>query len=298
MQPRHWLAFGLLALIWGTTWLGIKFVVREMPPLTTAGVRFAVAAVLLAAFARWQGRSLSWSQFRRQERRLLLLLSVIMIGLPYGLVFYAEQHISSALTAILFSSHAVFVLLFDSLRSRRNLFRGGRLAGLLLAAGGITLIFLPRLSGSAAELSGVAAVLGLALSSGLAAVLAKYGAQDIDPVVGVTWQMAGGALWLLAVGSVLERPGWESYSPQAWGALLYLIVFGSCVTFVLYYTLLKRMAPVQLSTLTFIEPMIAVAAGWLVLGERLGGYSLLGAVIVLAGVVLVHREESTPFAGG
>ena len=68
MQPRHWLAFGLLALIWGTTWLGIKFVVQEMPPLTTAGVRFAVAAVLLAVFARWQGRSLSWSQFCRQEQ--------------------------------------------------------------------------------------------------------------------------------------------------------------------------------------------------------------------------------------
>src|SRR3989337_483730 len=117
MRPRHWLAFAALASIWGTTWLTIKFVVREMPPVSAAGARFALAALLLAAFAHWRGRSLSWSRWRPAERRLVLALSLLMFAVPYGLVFYGELTVSSALAAILFSSHSAFTLVFDSVRA-------------------------------------------------------------------------------------------------------------------------------------------------------------------------------------
>lgn len=298
MRPRDRFAFCVVALIWGTTWLAIRVVVREMPPLTTAAARFAIASLLLVGVARWRKTSLAWRRFEPAERRLLLVLSVVMFAIPYGLVFYAEQYVSSALTAILFSSHLAFVVLFESLWVRRNLFHGFRLWGLVLALGGVVVIFLPRLQASSSELRGVLAVLGVAVFSGWAVVLAKYKAHGIDPVAGTTWQMAGGALWLLAVGWTLERPGWTVYSAEAYGALAYLIVCGSCVTFVLYYSLLKRMEPVQISTLVVIEPIIAVLAGRLVLGETLGRTSILGAVLVLLGVYLLHREEpAMPSAG-
>ena len=298
MRARHLAAFASLAGIWGTTWLTIKFVVREMPPITAAGLRFALAALLLAGFARWRGRSLSWQGWQPAERRLLLLLSVLMIALPYGLVFYSELWISSALAAILFSSHPAFVLLFDSVRSRRNLLTGVRLGGLLLAFSGILVIFWPRLSGPRTELKGIVAILGAAAASALATVLAKHGAHRIDPLAGTTWQMGVAAVWLLLAGWGLERPVLGGYSPMALGALLYLTVFGSCITFVLYYGLLKHVAPVELSTLSFVIPIIATVMGWLVLNEKLGAHSLAGAAVTLMGVALLHWREPEHLAAG
>lgn len=298
MRLRRWVAFAVLAAIWGTTWLAIKFVVREMPPLSAAGTRFALAALVLAGFARWHGRSLSWRRWQLAERRLVFLLSFLMIALPYGLVFYGELTVSSALAAILFSSHSAFVLLFDSVRCRRNLLTGLRLVGLLLAFSGILVIFWPKLSGPPAELKGVAALVVAAGSSALATVLAKYGAHHIDPVAGTTWQMGGAAVWLLLASWGFERSAPGGYSPLALAALLYLVVFGSCITFVLYYDLLKHMAPVQLSTLSFIIPVIATLMGWLVLNERLAPHSLTGAAAVVLGVALLHRREPEPLPAG
>ncbi len=298
MRARHLLAFALLALIWGTTWLAIKFVVREMPPLTSAGVRFALAALLLAAFARGRGRALGWRRLPPAHRRVLLALSLLMFGVPYALIFYGEQFIPSALTAILFSSAPVFTLLFESLRGQRNLVQGTRLGGLVLAFGGVLAIFLPRLSGPPAELLGALAIVAAAGVSSWGLVLAKHKAHHIDTLVGTTWQMTFGALWLLLAGLLVERPSWASYSAPAMLGLLYLAVLGSCVTFVLFYGLLKQMAAVQLSSLAFITPVVAVFVGWLVLDEVLGASTLPGAVVVLVGVALLHRPLPEPVAAG
>jgi len=296
MQARHWAGFFAVAFIWGTTWLAIRFVVLEMPPLSAAGVRFAAAAVLLSLATRATGRSLSLARLSRQHRRLLLWLTFLMMALPYGLIFYGEQTVPSALAAILFSVHPVFVLLFDSLRQRRNLFTGPRLAGLLFAFAGICIIFLPRLTGPSGELLGALAIVVAALTGALGTVMAKHEAHELDPWVGTTWQMAGGAACLLLVGWTLERPTVAGYTPAAWTALAYLTVFGSCVTFVLYYSLLKRMTPIELSTLSFIIPLIATFVGWLVLDERLGASTFVGAAVALAGVALLHRRPPTPVA--
>lgn len=298
MQTRHLVAFSVLAFIWGTTWLAIKFVVHELPPITAAGMRFALAALLLGGFARWRGRRLGWRSLRPSERWLLLALSLLMFAIPYALVFYGEQFITSALTAILFSSAPAFTLLFDSLRARRHLLSSTRVAGLVLAFAGILAIFGPRLGGPVEELRGALAIVAAAAVSSLALVLAKHGAQDIDPMVGTTWQMGAGAVWLLAAGFAVERPALGSYSPVALLALLYLAVFGSCVTFVLFYGLLKHMAAVQLSSLAFITPVVAVFVGWLVLEEVLGASTLPGAVVVLLGVALLHRPVPEPVPAG
>jgi drug/metabolite transporter (DMT)-like permease len=298
MRTRSLLAFALLAFIWGTTWLAIKFVVREMPPLTAAALRFAVAAVLLAAFAGWRGSSLGWRRLPRAERRLLLTLSLLMFAVPYALIFYGEQYITSALTAILFASAPAFTLLYDSLRVGRNLVTRERLVGLGLAFAGILIIFGPRLSGPPTELLGALAIVAAAATSSIAVVLAKHGGHGIDTLVGTTWQMGLGACWLLLAALALERPAVKNYSAAAVLGLAYLALLGSCVTFVIFYGLLKQMAPVQLSSLAFITPVVAVFVGWLVLDEVLGATTLVGAVVVLAGVALLHRPVSEPVAAG
>ena len=300
MHARHWAGFFAIALIWGTTWLAVRVVVLEMPPLSAAGLRFVVAAALLGVATRASGRSLSLARLSPDHRRVLAWLSFLVIGIPYALVFYGEQTVSSALAAILFSVHPVFVLLFDSLRQRRNLFRGPTFTGLVLAFAGICIIFVPRLTGPMGELLSALAIVAAALSAGIGAVTAKYGAHELDPWVGVTWQMGGAGVALLALGIFFERPVVTGYPANAWLALAYLTVFGSCVAFVLYYSLLKHMKPIELATLSFVIPIIATVFGWLVLDERLGGYSLIGAAVALTGVALIHRRpavEPEPLTG-
>ena len=294
MHARHWVGFFAVAFIWGTTWLAIRFVVREMPPFSAAGLRFVAAGLLLGAVTLATGRSLALRRLAPAHRRLLLWLSFLMIGIPYGLVFYGELTVPSALAAILFSIHPAFVLLFDSLRQRRNLFAGPKLVGLVLAFAGICIIFVPRLGGPSGELVGALAIVGASFTAAIGAVKAKHEAHELDPWIGATWQMAAAGLWLLAVGMAWERPAVAGYTSGAWLALAYLTVFGSCVTFVLYYSLLKRMTPIELSTLSFVIPIIATFVGWRVLDERLGASTFAGAAVALTGVALLHRRPATP----
>ncbi len=294
MSGKNLVAFCALAVIWGITWLGVKVVVSEMPPITTAGIRFIFAVLLLVAYARLRGQSLALAQLTRSERGVVFALSLVMVALPYALIFYAEQFISSALTAVLFACHPAIVLLFDSLYAHRNLFAPLKLVGLIASFLGLWIIFAPRLAAPQTELRGAIAILAAALLSSFAVVLAKYGAQKIDPVVNTTWQMAAGAVWLLLAGIFLEQPAWGSYSFAAWLALAYLTVLGSSVAFVLYYTLLQRITPVQVASLSYITPLVAVLAGWLVLGEVLSARTLLGAATVLTGVALIHCRGEAP----
>jgi drug/metabolite transporter (DMT)-like permease len=297
MQQRHWIGFAFLAIVWGTTWLAVRVVVTEAPPFLSAGVRFVLAALLLGAVVKWRGLPLGWSRYAPAERRLMLQLSVWMIVIPYAFVFWAEQFITAGLAGVLFSTHSVFVVLFESLRQRRNVLTGKVLAGVLLAFGGVVVIFWPRL-GIPEEWLGALAMLGAAASSSLATITAKYKAKRLDPMVMVTWQMGIGAVPLLLLGLWFESGSTTTGSLKAWLSLGYLIVFGSCVAFVLYYWLLKKLTTVQISTMAYVTPIVAVTSGWLLLGETMGWFTLAGAAMALTGVYLLHSKEPEPASAG
>lgn len=296
MRGHPLVLFCLLSLIWGTTWLGIKLVVREMPAISAAAVRFLVATLLLAAYAHYGGHRLT--ALKPREWRLLAQLSLTMIGIPYALVFYGEKFISSALTAILFASHPALVLLIDSAYVRRNLFTPARVAGLAASFLGLWMIFAPKLAGPSEEVRGMVAILVAALFSAWAVVVAKNKMGGIDPVVATSWQFAGGAVFLALVGAGLERPVLGSYSATAWLGLAYLTVAGSCFGFVLYFRMLKDTTALQASSLSFLTPVVAVFVGWLVLDEVLAPRTLLGAATVLTGLVLLHRPLQAPAPAG
>lgn len=286
-DARSLLAFSLLCGIWGTTWLAIKVVVREMPPFASLTLRFLLAAIALAIYAKLRGIPF---ELTRAQRRTVACLAVLMMAIPYALVFWGEQHTTSAMTAILFASHPVFILLFSTLVAGRSLFTPRRIASLMLAGAGLAIIFGRTALVGTNEMKGQLAILGAAIVSAAATVFAKHAAHGIHPVTGTTLQIGGAVVLLIPLTFWTEGLPRVAYSVQSWSALVYLALVGSCLAFVLYYWLLKRIAPIQISMIALITPVVASFAGWLVLGERLGWRTMVGAALVLGGVFLVLSE--------
>lgn len=284
---RDQAAYFLLCAIWGTTWLAIRVVVRDFPPLLAAAGRIVVAAALLLSLARMRGNRSSPASF---DWRAVIVLSVLMIGLPYGLIFWGEQYVSSGVTAILFAAFPVLVLAFSSLLARKNLFTAARLASLAFCIAGIAFIFSDRLQGSTGRWQGQLAIVAATASSAAAVVFAKRRAHNFDVIGDTGMQLAGGGILLLLAGITFERnAGWD-FSWTALAALLYLAVAGSCVSFVLYYHLLKRLSVLKMSMISLITPLVAVFVGWLFLDEDISRRTAMGAALVLGGVVTILRE--------
>lgn len=286
-----WIA---LCLIWGSTWLAIKVGLRDLPPFWFCSIRFVIASAVLLAIC--VGRF----EFPKKlsDYAFLAFTGLLIFGINYGIVFWSEQYISSGLAAILQATTPTFGLLFAHFMLPAEPMRWERIAGALLAAGGVGLICAKLLDfqGLHAFWGGVAIFLS-AIVIAFTNVFIKASRRQFAPSVMASMQMlfALGPLLLVAFlseGSPL-RLRWTALTV---GCLLYLALVGSVAAFLLYYWLLKRVPVTNLLTITLVTPPLAVALGWLVAGEKLSRWSLLGAAFVLAGVAVILRRRETPAA--
>src|SRR5947209_2245579 len=142
LTRKHYLVYGMICLIWGSTWGAIRLVVRDVPPLRAAAIRFFLAAIILLAIALTRANSL---RITAKELRSLIILGIAMMGVPYGLLFWAEYRISSSMTAVLFSTCPLFVALFTPVMTRSRVPRRAVFA-MLLALGGMPTLFYTELS--------------------------------------------------------------------------------------------------------------------------------------------------------
>jgi drug/metabolite transporter (DMT)-like permease len=284
----HILGYVALCLIWGSTWLAIRIVVSDVPPLLAAAVRFLVAAVLLLGLALLQKRS--WPKGEVQWTAILVL-SVTIMALPYGLLFWAEQYVASSMTAVLFSAMPLMVALFTPLMTHRTVPRGAVLA-MVVAFGGLLILLRTQLSASRrALLGGVAVLVAMTLSS-WSVVYAKKRLREIDSVVATGLQLLFASLALFWGSWVLEARRHAVWTRSAIAATAFLIIFGSCAAFVIYYWLLKKMQPYQLSTTSLVVPVIAVLEGALFWREPVPVIMVIVIAIVLASVGAVLRAEA------
>lgn len=283
--------FGYIALcmIWGSTWLAIRVVVRDVPPLEAAALRFLAAGLLLLALAVAQKRR--WPATREQWNALAVL-SLSIMAVPYGLLFWAEQYVTSSMTAVLFSAMPLLVALFTPLVMHRTVPRRAVFA-MLVAFGGLLMLFYSGLSvGTRSLLGGVAVLLSVLLSA-WSVVYAKQRLHHIDAVVSTALQLLFGSVALFWATWALERNQYGVWTRAAVGAMAFLVVFGSCAAFVIYYWLLKKMQPYQLSTISLITPAVAVLEGALLLHEAVPLLMVLAIAVVLGSVatVLFSRPE-------
>jgi drug/metabolite transporter (DMT)-like permease len=280
-----------LCLIWGSTWLAIRVVVRDVPPLEAAALRFVVAGVLLLGMAlaqkrRWPADSDQWTA--------LLVLSVTIMAVPYGLLFWAEQHVTSSMSAVLYSAMPLSVSLVTPLMMRRKVPRRAVFA-MVIAFGGLLVIFYDDLSKTRQALIGGLAVLAAMLLSSWSVVYAKQRLRNVDSVIATGLQLFLGSLALLWGTWALEAHRHAVWTRTAVFALAYLTIFGSAAAFVIYYWLLKTLQPYQLSSISLIIPLIALIAG-LLDGEPVSWMMVVAIIAVLGSVrsVLVAEKETEP----
>lgn len=288
--PAAWLT---LCVVWSSTWLAIKIGLRDLPPISFAGIRFLIAIVVLVAISA--GRVRLWPS-RRSDYTLLAVTGVLMFSLNYGLLFWGELHVSSGLAAVLQASIPIFGMVFAHLMLPAEPLRLQKLGGALLALGGVVLIFARLLgfNGLMAFWGGLGIVVGAA-SAAFSNVVLKARALQLAPAMIAAWQMIFGTVPLLGVGLAVEgNPLRFHWSAMSIFCLLYLAVIGSALTFLLLYWLLPRMTVTNLQTIALITPPGAVILGWLLGGETFRAWSLVGAGLVLAGVWIIFRKIESP----
>ena len=276
----------VLGVIWGATWLFIKVGLEDLPPVSFAGIRFALAAVPLwvwVVIRRPQGLKYG------RDWAFTAVSGLLSFSVSYGLVFWGEQHVSSGLTAILFTSYCLFGLLFAHLLVPGEPLVRRKLAGVLLGICGIVAIFMDQIGwrGGMAMWGSLAIVLAAAVSA-ISTVMVKRMAGHLDPVVVTAWQMTFGAVPLVALGLLVDgNPLAFKWSAGAALSLAYLAFVGSSLAFVLWYWLLKRVEVTKAQTMPLLNTLVAVLLGWVVLGEGLGLREAAGGAAILVGTALV-----------
>jgi len=284
--PAAWLT---LCIVWSSTWLVIKIGLRDLPPISYAGIRFVVAVIVLLAVSVGRVRLLPQ---RRSDYALLAFTGVLMFAVNYGLLFWGELHVSSGLAAVLQATIPIFGMVFAHLMLPDEPMRLQKLAGSLLALGGVAIICARLLdfNGLMAFWGGLGIVFGAA-GAAFSNVLLKARVLQVAPAMIAAWQMIFGTAPLLVTGFIVEgnplRFHWTTLSIFC---LLYLAVIGSALAFLLLYWLLPRMTVTNLQTISLITPPGAVALGWAVGGEKFSLWSLVGACFVLAGVWMIFRR--------
>ena len=285
-------AFVALCLIWSSTWLAIKLGLRDLPPVSFVAIRFIIAVVVLLAISVGRVPLLPKG---RGDFKLLAWTGVLMFCINYALLFWAELYVSSGLSAVLQATIPIFGMVFAHFILPNEPLRGPRIAGALVALGGVAVICsrLLDFGGLLAFWGGVAVVFGAA-SAAYSNVVLKARAIRLAPAMIAAWQMIFGLVPLIVAGFILEgNPLRFHWTGRALFCLFYLAIPGSAIAFLLLYWLMPRMSVTNLQTISFITPPGAVLFGWLLGGESFSLWSLMGGALVLIGVWLIFRQAKT-----
>lgn len=273
--------FATICLIWGSTWLAIKFGLVGVPPFLGAGLRFLLSALIVGAMLLWRRKSL---HLTRNDRICVLSLGVPVFWVNYGAVYWAEQYISSGLAAVLFSTMPLMTALLGRWQGIERL-SARKVAGILIGVAGTVLLFWPDERLGMQQVLGMGATLVAALCASANLVTMKRFGKDSDRDVLNFLGMGLGAALLLLTSAVVE-PWTVEWTRSNVLAMLYLAVFGSVIAFSAYYALIKLIDATVVSLSTLIIPVIALVLGRVFLGETAGPTAAVGIATILVGVAV------------
>jgi len=282
-------AFAAIYVVWGSTYLAIRFAIETLPGFTMAAARFLPAGLVFLAWALLRGAE---RPTLRQFRSAAIIGTLLLAG-GNGAVVWSEQRLASGLVALLVATEPVWVAILFWLGSRRGKGWGKTAAGIALGFAGAALLVAPSgLNGGSIHLpSALVVVLG-SLSWAAGSLYARQADLPKSLPLSVAMQMLTGGTVLAVMGLVSgewSRLSLETASLRSVVALGYLLVFGTFVAFSAYSWLVRTTAPTLVATYAFVNPLVAVFLGWLLASEPVGPRTLAAAVLVVSSVALVSR---------
>ena len=297
-QKDRWtliLAFGLVYLFWGSTYLGIAIAVEQIPPALMCATRFLIAGIVMLAYCGISGRRILYS-----PRQLWHMAAVGILLLMGGnlTLSYAERIVPSGLSALLIAVTPLWFLVLDARLIGHHQISNRGMTGLALGVVGMVVLLWPKLTATGSighrELWFSLSLLAGSFSWALGSVLSKvWQSSEVDPLSSTSWQVvfAGVANLIFALlNGDLFHVVWTA---RGLGAVLYLIVGGSWIGYTSYIYVLRHAPSSKASTYAYVNPVVAVFLGWLVLHESLDRYILMGSAIVVVSVILVTSAKIT-----
>ena len=282
------LAFAAIYLVWGSTYLAIRYAVETIPPLVTAGIRHTIAGGILFAWAYARG-------FRPKREHWIAgaIVGALFFLVGHGSLHWAEQHVASGLAALLIATEPMFILVLSWASGQQKI---SRLSALGLACGvtGVAILTGIELTAKDTSLLGMLAVLLGSLSWAAGVVISPKLKLPTDALARTAVPLVCGAVMLLAAAGVtgeFQSLHWSAVSLKSIFGLAYLIVFGSIVAFTAYTWLLQRCPPTLVATHTYANPVVAVLLGWLLASEALTARVALASIAILGAIVLIRRGE-------
>jgi len=298
-SPTRWqvvLAFALVYVFWGSTYLGIGIAVEHIPPALMCGARFFTAGALMLVYCAFTGRKIAYPL--RDLGHMATVGILLLMGGNLTLS-YAELIVPTGLAALLVAISPLWFLLLDSLLlGDHHISQRGKI-GLLIGILGVVVLIWPELvhpsSLGRRELWWSIALLAGSFSWALGSVLSKkWKNPSADPFAATAWQVTFAGIGNLLFAFSVENTSHVMWTARGVGAIAYLIVCGSWIGYTAYIFLLQHVPTSKVSTYAYVNPVVAVFLGWLVLHERIDGYILLGSAIIVASVVLVTSAKIHP----
>jgi drug/metabolite transporter (DMT)-like permease len=286
-------AFLAIYLIWGSTYLAIRFAVETMPPFLMGGARFLLAGSLLYGFLRMRGAQVPSSSHWINA----IIVGALLLGIGNGAVNWAGQRVPSSVVALIVAVTPLWFALLDWVRPGGVRPRFQVLAGIMIGFGGMTLLVgtaegMQR--GEALDRMAVLAVVVASIAWASGSLYARYTPKPDAPLMGVALQMLAGGVMLSAAGVLAGESDYFSInlvSARSAAAFLYLVIFGSLIGFTAYSWLLKVSTPARISTYAYVNPVVAVFLGWAMAGEILTGRMIAAAGVILLGVIVITTDR-------
>jgi drug/metabolite transporter (DMT)-like permease len=287
----------ILCGIWGSTWLFIKLGLADLPPITFAGIRFVISCAILFPLVWLRHLTLPKT---RNDWFLLVGTGVMSFSLNYGLVFWAEQYITSGLAALLQAMLPAFGLILAHIHVPAERLTWVKIGGVILGVCGVGVVFSNQLAISGRlALAGCVAMVLSAFFAAYSNVLVKTHGKKLNPAVIAAYQMFFGLIPLLLYGLAFEgNPLTFRWTALAVLCLLYLAIVGSVIAFLFYYWLMQNMDVTKTMLISLVTPVVAVILGMLVLDEQLSWRTLVGGAMIIAGIgfIVVRKPRSRAVA--
>jgi drug/metabolite transporter (DMT)-like permease len=281
-------AFAAIYLVWGSTYVAIRWALDGIPPLIMMGLRHFSAAIILLAWLRFRGIPIN----HRLWKPALLTGAILFLG-GHGLLAWAEQRVDSGLASLIIATEPILMVLLAGFLGQERHASGRTFLGMAFGLAGIAVLFGVG-QGHDSKL-GMAAVLVSALFWSVGAISGRGVDHGDSVILFAAMQMFSGGALLLTTGAVFgERLHLSQVAPHAWWSLAYMVIFGSILAFGSYVWLLKVTSAARVAMHCYVNPVVAVLLGWFLAGERVTPRMITGAVIVLAGVLLVNTAKHEP----